>query len=103
MNAYAAFVAGDYKKRRAGVEDLLNHLDHVVDLVGVDHVGIGFDFCSDFEDFMSFGRDEGEYEVLKGHEDMDLWVKGLFKRGYDAKETGKILGGNFWNFFKRVL
>jgi membrane dipeptidase len=103
MNAYAAFVREDYKERRAGVEDLLDHLDHVVELVGVDHVGMGFDFCSGFKDFMSFSKEEVEYEVLDGHKEMHLWVRGLLERGYGEEDIRKILGGNFMDFFQRIL
>lgn len=103
MNAYAAFVAEDYRTRRAGVEDLLDHLDHVAGLVGVDHAGIGFDFCSGFEGFSSFGPGEKAYEVLGGHKDMGLFVEGLLGRGYDSREIGRILGGNFLDFFRQVL
>jgi membrane dipeptidase len=103
MNAYAAFVAEDYRSRRAGVEDLLDHLDHVADLVGVEHAGIGFDFCSGFDGFTSFASGEKAYEVLDGHKDMSLWVEGLLERGYDTGEVGRILGGNFLDFFRRVL
>lgn len=103
MNAYAAFVARDFRNRRAGVRDLADHLDHVVDLVGVEHVGMGFDLCSGFEDFMSFGSGEIEYDVLDGHGDMGLWVQALLERGYGREDISKILGGNFWNFFQRVL
>jgi len=103
MNAYAAFVREDYKERRAGVGDLLDHLDHVVELVGVDHVGMGFDFCSGFKDFMSFSKEEVEYEVLDGHKEMHLWVRGLLERGYGEEDIRKILGGNFMDFFQRIL
>jgi len=103
MNAYAAFVAEDYRIRRAGVDDLLDHLDHVVELVGVEHVGMGFDFCSGFDGFTSFASGERAYEVLDGHKDMALWVEGLLERGYGTGEIGRILGGNFLDFFRRVL
>jgi len=103
MNAYAEFVARDFKERRAGPDDLISHLQHVVDLVGMDHVGIGFDFCSGFEDFMSFGNDGVEYEVLGGHKEMGRWVSALLERGYGEEDVQKILGGNFWDFFKRAL
>jgi len=103
MNAYAEFVARDFKERRAGVVDLLDHLEHVVNLVGIDHVGLGFDFCSGFEDFMSFGNDEVAYDVLDGHKDMRKLVVALMERGYVEEDIQKILGGNFRDFFRRVL
>ncbi|MCF7935309.1 MAG: dipeptidase [Synergistales bacterium] len=103
MNAYAAYVAGDFRERRAGAGDLVDHLDHVVGLVGVEHVGIGFDFCSNFEDFMSFDDGELEYDLFEGHQEMHLWVRALLERGYGTAEVQRILGGNFWNFLKRSL
>jgi membrane dipeptidase len=103
MNAYAKFVAGDFRERRAGIGDLLDHLEHVVDLAGIDHVGLGFDFCSGFEDFMSFGNGEVSYDVLDGHKDMEKFVAALIERGYVEEDIQKILGGNFRDFFRRVL
>lgn len=103
MNAYAEFVAEDFREKKAGAEALLDHLDHIVDLVGVRHVGMGFDFCSGFQDFMSFGDDEDDYEVLDGHKEMKKWVALLLERGYGEEDVQKILGVNFWDFFKRVL
>ena len=69
---------------------LIDHLDHVVNLIGIDHVGIG----SDFDGINSSPRE------LNDVTDMPLLTEELLKRGYSKKDTYKILGGNFIRVFK---
>ncbi len=69
---------------------LLNHLDYIVRLVGVDHVGMGSDFD---------GIEAPPLE-LNGVEDYPLVTKALLERGYSKKDIRKILGGNFIRVFK---
>jgi len=69
---------------------LIDHLDHVVKLIGVDHVGLGSDFD---------GINSLPFE-LNDVTDMPLITKELVKRGYSKKDIYKILGGNFIRVFK---
>jgi membrane dipeptidase len=69
---------------------LLDHLDHVVKLIGVNHVGMG----SDFDGVNSLPRE------LNGVEDYPLITKELLKRGYSKKDIRKILGANFLRLLK---
>ena len=69
---------------------LIDHLDHIVKLIGVDHVGIG----SDFDGINSSPRE------LNDVTDMPLITEELLKRGYTKKDIYKILGGNFIRVFK---
>ncbi len=69
---------------------LIDHLDHIVKLIGVDHVGIG----SDFDGIDSSPRE------LNDVTDMPLITEELLKRGYSKKDIVKILGGNFIRVFK---
>jgi len=76
----------------ASVEVLLNHIDHIVKLVGVDYVGLG----SDYDGAGSFPRgleDVSKYPLITYH---------LLKRGYKEKEIKKILGENFLRVFSAV-
>ena len=75
---------------RPGMEVLLDHLDHVVRLVGVDHVGLG----SDFDGI------EAPPKGLDGVEDFPKVTEALRARGYSKKEIRKILGGNFIRVLK---
>ncbi len=82
------FFDGKYKTEkealRPPLEILLDHLDHIVKLAGVDHVGLG----SDFDGISS--TPEGLDDVTS----FPLITKALLKRGYSKKNVRKILGGN---------
>jgi len=75
---------------RAPLSLLLDHIDYIVSLAGVDYVGIG----SDFDGIESPPRE------LNDVSDMPLVTKGLLERGYSATDIKKILGGNFIRVFK---
>ncbi len=66
------------------VSRIVDHIDHIVKLVGVDHVGIG----SDFDGVQSTTTD------LATVADLPNLTKELLKRGYSASDVEKILGGN---------
>jgi len=69
---------------------LIDHLDYIVKLVGVDFVGLGSDFD---------GIEAGPRE-LNGVQDFPLITKALLERGYSKKDVRKILGENFLRVFK---
>ena len=69
---------------------LLDHLDYIVRLVGVDFVGLG----SDFDGIEAAPRE------LNGVQDFPLITKALLERGYSKKDVRKILGENFLRVFK---
>lgn len=69
---------------------LLDHLDHIVKLVGVDYVGMG----SDFDGISSTPQQ------LDGVQDYPLVTKELLARGYTEQDITKILGGNTLRVFK---
>ena len=71
---------------------LIDHLDYIVKLVGVDHVGLGSDFD---------GISQAPLE-LTGVQDLPLITKALKERGYSKKDIEKILGGNFIRVFEEV-
>jgi membrane dipeptidase len=69
---------------------LLDHIDYIVKLVGIDYVGLGSDFD---------GIDSSP-KGLDGVEDYPKITEGLLKRGYSEKDIKKILGENFLRVFK---
>lgn len=77
----------------ASIEDVLNHIEYVINLVGPDYVGIGSDF--DGVDKLPIGLEE----VSK----IPDIAEGLFKRGYKEQDVRKIMGGNFLRILNRVL
>ncbi|MBN1387705.1 MAG: dipeptidase [Bacteroidales bacterium] len=70
-------------RKLATVEDAVDHIDHVVQLIGIDHVGIGSDFDGG-------GGIEGAMDVSQ----MKNITIELLRRGYSRAEIEKIWGGN---------
>jgi len=69
----------------AKLEDVLDHIDHVVALVGVDHVGLGSDFD---------GVGDSLPTDIKSVSDYPKLVQGLIDRDYNDQDISKILGTN---------
>lgn len=69
----------------ASLDDVLDHFDHVVRLVGVDHVGIGSDFDGVGDSLPTDLKDVSAYPNL---------VEGLLRRGYTEAEIRKVLAEN---------
>ena len=88
-----AFVTED--PNQATLERTLDHVDHIVRVAGVDHVGLG----SDFDGFPESKVNAGLEDVTK----MPNITAGLLSRGYKPAEVKKILGGNFLRVFRRVV
>jgi len=82
--------ADEVKNMRAPFHLLLDHLNYIVKLVGVDYVGLGSDF-----DGISFPPQQMD-DVTS----MPLITKALLERGYSKKDIQKILGGNFIRVLK---
>jgi membrane dipeptidase len=77
----------------ATLETVLDHIDHVVQLVGVEHVGIGSDYDG-VGDSLPIG--------LKDVSTFPNLIKGLLDRGYSEEDIKLILSGNALRVWKKV-
>ncbi|PYX99751.1 MAG: membrane dipeptidase [Acidobacteria bacterium] len=77
---------------RPPFEAIIDHIDHVAKIAGVDHTGLGSDF--DGTPSMPQGLDSAA--------DLPKITEGLLKRGYTAEQIRKILGGNLMRVFTEV-
>ena len=94
--AYADQYRRDHPVRRPAVRDVAAHVDHVVKLVGVDHVGFGSDFEGVGDSLPEGLKDVGDYPNL---------VAELLALGYTRDDLRKICGGNLlrvWRDVERV-
>ena len=82
--------ADEVKGLRPPLSMLLDHIDYIVKLIGVDHVGLG----SDFDGINSAPQE------LEDVTNMSLITRELLKRNYSKSDIKKILGGNFLRLFK---
>lgn len=85
-------IAKKFPQKLASVQDVVDHIDHIVKVVGIDYVGIGTDFDGG-------GAVSGCLDVSK----MGNITLELVKRGYTEEQIRKIWGGNFMRVFKAVL
>ena len=81
--------ADEVANMRAPFSLLMQHLEYLIKLAGIDHVGIGSDF-----DGISFPP-QGMDDVTA----MPMVTKALVEKGYSKKDIDKILGGNFIRVF----
>lgn len=78
---YSGFLRSD---RQANILDAIEHLNHVVNIAGIDHVGIGTDFDGD-----------GGITGCNDSSELINFTRRLMKERYSEKDIVKIWGGNF--------
>jgi membrane dipeptidase len=77
----------------ASLDDVLDHFDHVIALVGIDHVGIGSDYDGVGDSLPTGLKDVSAYPNL---------IEGLLQRGYSEEDVRKILGENLLRVWGEV-
>ncbi len=85
-------LSAKYPQERATVGDVVDHIEHVIKVAGVDHVGIGTDFDGG-------GGVEGCNDVSE----MFRVTEELVRRGHSEEDIAKIWGGNVIRVFRRVM
>ncbi|MEY2540007.1 MAG: rane dipeptidase [Verrucomicrobiota bacterium] len=100
------------EKENATLERYVDHIEHVVNLIGVDGVGIGFDF---FEFIFRQWPEEKKKELaakltiphfipdLTDHSHAKNLTRKLLERGFSVEDAGKMLFGNWMRMFQELL
>jgi len=78
---------------RPPLKSLIDHIDHIARVAGIDHVGLGSDF-----DGVSGATPQG----IDSAADLPKITQALLDRGYSANDIHKILGGNLLRVFAKV-
>jgi membrane dipeptidase len=102
----------------ATFSDFLDTIDYMVDLIGVEHIGIGCDFTVGWTAekcrWLFTGRNvdlEPHYQIpwpliypegIKSPADFPNLTRGLLERGYSEEEVKKIMGQNFLRLFEET-
>ena len=92
MYAEYRAVMEKYPAEQATVKDLIDHVDYVVRLVGVDHVGLGTDFDGG-----------GSIEGCSDVSEMPNITRELISREYSKEDIRKIWGGNVMGLFQKTI
>lgn len=98
---------------RPTADDFVNHVEYVIDKVGIDHVAMGSDHFPDHgfyplpgwcEGTVYIGERDSYYiEDIKEDDGFGLLTEALMRRGYKEEEIAKIMGGNLLRIYKEVL
>ncbi|WP_350448955.1 dipeptidase [Paracidobacterium acidisoli] len=78
---------------RPPFSDLIDHIDHIAEVAGIDHAGLGSDF-----DGVGGQLPQG----IDSAADLPKITAALMARGYSAQDCRKILGGNFLRVFRQA-
>jgi membrane dipeptidase len=78
---------------RPPLSSLIDHIDHIAKVAGIDHVGLGSDF-----DGVSGATPQG----IDSAADLPKITQALLDRGYSADDIRKILGGNILRVFRQA-
>jgi membrane dipeptidase len=78
---------------RPPLKSLIDHIDHIAKVAGVDHIGLGSDF-----DGVSGATPAG----IDSAADLPKITQAMLDRGYSAEDIHKILGGNLLRVFGEV-
>ncbi|MGW0479799.1 dipeptidase [Nonomuraea sp. NPDC003214] len=111
VNFFAPFLTE--REHEATLDHLLDHIEHVASVAGIDHVGLGPDFIREVmddltppccEDLQLRGVDtRAAIPGLEGPSGLPMVTEGLLGRGVPEKDVLKILGGNVHRLFTELL
>jgi len=79
------------KEGQATILNAMQHLDHAIQVMGIDHVGLGTDFDGD-----------GGVPGLADASELTLFTRQLLARKYSETDIQKIWGGNFLRVMREV-
>ena len=105
------------------LEAALDHIQHVVQIAGIDHVGFGSDHSvetlDNLDELVRYSQSTAAEEIAGGFQEsvpqhvvipelntprrMLVLADGLDKRGYTSAQIEKVLGGNFLRVFREVV
>ncbi|EOD01794.1 dipeptidase [Caldisalinibacter kiritimatiensis] len=104
VNAFKDFVHKEDDKK--DIEYLANHIDYMVDIIGINHVGFGFDFFEYLEEESVSTFASGGGFGPKGFEDASKAqniIEILKSRGYKEEDIEKIKYKNFFRIIRDIL
>ncbi|GAA4583846.1 membrane dipeptidase [Planotetraspora phitsanulokensis] len=111
VNFLAAFLTMD--ARAATVDHLVDHIEHIAGVTGIDHVGLGPDFMREVHldltppccEGFSYSEIDATAAIpgLEGPRGLPLVTEALLKHGFSDDEIFKIVGGNVVRLFRAEL
>lgn len=109
VNFFAGFLTE--REHEATLDHLLDHIEHIAGVAGIDHVGLGPDFVREVFADLTPPCEEHNYGIdvmaaipgLEGPAGLPMVTEGLLGRGLPEKDVQKIIGGNVHRFLTEQL
>ena len=98
VNIHKNFVSLDENLQTIDV--FINHIGHMVDLIGIDHIGFGFDFCEYLDEYQ---EESTNIVGLENVSDIGKILDSLKNRGYSKEDIEKISYKNFQRVIKEII
>ena len=101
-------VDGGALEGEVGVEEMLKHMDYIINLIGIEHMALGMDFVKYDGPRTLKDRHHPLHKdpLIKGFEeieDLPNLIDGLQRHGYKDEEIKMVLGGNYLRVLKTIL
>lgn len=105
INACSTFVNDD--KHKQGIDDLIDQISYIKKIIGIEHIGFGFDFC-DFLPASYVGLPDPRtnsitVKALSSEADILNLINRMKERGYTQKEVDLISYKNYDNLLKKIM
>lgn len=104
INSLREFI--DDKRENQTVERLADHVEYIADLIGIEHIGLGFDFDDYLEEealgSFSSNLDSPSGQGISNEAEAGNLLQVLKKRGYTQDQLDAIAYKNFYRIFQKV-
>ena len=97
LNSYKGFI--DENEDKQTIERAADHIKYIADKIGIDHIGLGFDYNEYFEDEITPPSVKGLENAPKSY---DIIIK-LKEAGFNNEEIEKIEYKNFHRIIKEIV
>ena len=91
------------EKRAATAADMAEHVEHIAAIAGISHVGIGFDICNSFTNYLQMKESLPCFDIIKDHSHLHEFTAALVKKGFSEDDIIGVLGGNFLRVYSQTI
>jgi membrane dipeptidase len=88
---------------KASIQDIIKHIDYLKDIIGIDHIALGFDYCGYLDEAEELSGNYTGLIELYDQKDNQKLIVALQEAGYDDTDIAKIAYKNFERIMDQVL
>ncbi len=101
INSFSLFL--NMEPLKASISDMAEHMNHMRNIMGTDHIGLGFDFCSHIRSSLYESEEKDKFDAMNGYNEFFILDKELSKKGFSQDEREKVYSKNFLRLYNQIL